>query len=251
MIDERLEPSIAGALDELAKAHRILAMVGHEDLTSGHLSWRDPHGRGLWIKRSGIGMDEAWTNDDFILIDFAGTKLAGSGSCHVEWPIHAEIMRARPEVNAIGHTHAFYSQIFSTTDEPLRPVGKQGVWFEDVPKFKDTCNLVRTPEIGRALAQKLGANDAVFMLSHGIAFVGTTIREATLVGIFLEKAVRAHVTIAQTGFRYSWPTAEDAREKRAQTRTPRGIDNYWAYLERHLPTAGSAPVYGQKLELSE
>jgi hypothetical protein len=36
-------------------------MLGHEDRTSGHLSWRDPAGRGLWIKRSRFGMDEAWS----------------------------------------------------------------------------------------------------------------------------------------------------------------------------------------------
>ncbi|HMC47011.1 MAG TPA: class II aldolase/adducin family protein [Caballeronia sp.] len=229
-----LTPDIAAGLDELAKAHRILAMLGHEDLTSGHLSWRDPHGRGFWMKRSQIGMDEAFVADDFVLLDFDGRKLAGPGSCHVEWPIHAEIMRSRPEVKAVGHTHAFYSQIFSTTDEPLRPVGKQGAWFDDVPKFKQTCNLIRTPELGRSLAATLGGADAVFILAHGIAFAGTTIREMTLIGVFLEKAVRAHVTIASTGFAYSWPTDEDIRSKRGETRTPRGIDNYFNYLERHL-----------------
>ena len=229
-----ITPEIAAALDELATAHRILAMLGHEDLTSGHLSWRDPHGRGLWIKRSRIGMDEAFGIADFILIDFDGKKLAGPGSCHVEWPIHAEIMRARPEVRTVGHTHAFYAQIFSTTNEPLRPVGKQGVWFDDIPKFKETCNLVRTPELGRRLATKLGAADAVFMLSHGIAFVGTTIREATMIAIFLEKAVRAQITIASTGFPYEWPSEQDAKEKRAVTRTARGIDDYFEYLVRRL-----------------
>jgi ribulose-5-phosphate 4-epimerase/fuculose-1-phosphate aldolase len=225
---------LAERLDELAKAHRILAMLGHEDLTSGHLSWRDPAGRGLWMKRSRIGMDEAWSADDMILIDFDGKQLAGSGSCHVEWPIHAEILRSRPEVNAVGHTHAFYSQIFSTTDEPLRPVGKQGAWFDEVPKFRETCNLIRTPELGRSLATTLAGNDAVFMMSHGIAFVGRTIREMTLVGVFLEKAVHAHVAIASSGMKYSWPSAEDIRGKRGVTRTERGIDNYWEYLERHL-----------------
>jgi L-fuculose-phosphate aldolase len=93
---------------------------------------------------------------------------------------------------------------------------------------------VRTPELGRTLATKLGAADAVFMLSHGIAFVGTTIREATMIAIFLEKAVRAQITIASTGFPYEWPTEQDAKEKRAVTRTARGIDNYFEYLVRRL-----------------
>ncbi len=226
--------SVTVQLDELATACRILAYMGHEDVTSGHVSWRDPDGRGFWIKRSRIGLDEARGPEDFILLDFNGKQIAGSGASHNEWPIHAEIMRSRPDVHAVGHTHAFYSQLFSTTDEPMRPVGKQGAWFDDPPKFKQTCNLIRTPELGRALATSLGGADAVFMMSHGIAFVGTTIREATMVGIYLEKAVKAQLTIAATGLKYGWPNAQDVAEKRAVVRTTRGIDNYFEYLARHL-----------------
>jgi len=58
------ENDIATQLDELCAAHRILAVEGHEDRTSGHVSWRDPEGRGFWMKRSQIGMDEVLTPDD-------------------------------------------------------------------------------------------------------------------------------------------------------------------------------------------
>jgi hypothetical protein len=43
-----------------------------------------------------------------------------------------------------------------------------------------------------------------------------------------------------TGFRYKWPTEEDARAKRAQTRTDTGIDNYWNYVIRR--DAASRPA---------
>ena len=229
---------LAAGLDDLVTAHRILAFEGQGDRTSGHLSWRDPQGRGLWMKRARIGMDEVTGHDDLLLVDFDGNVVAGSGERHIEWPIHAEILRSRPDVVAVGHTHAFYSQIFASTDEPLRPIAKEGVWFDDPPKFHETCSLIRTPELGRRLAATLGSSDAVFLLSHGLAFVGSTIRECALVGIYLEAAVRAQITIAMTGFSTRWPDAEDVRAKRAQTRTPRNIDNYWQYLERKLtPTS--------------
>jgi L-fuculose-phosphate aldolase len=224
-------------LDELALAHRILAYEGQGDRTSGHLSWRDPGGRGLWIKRARIGMDEVASRADLQLVDFDGNVVEGTGERHYEWPIHAEILRSRPDVTAVGHTHAFYSQIFASTDEPLRPIGKEGVWFDDPPKFQETCSLIRTPDLGRRLAATLGGNDAVFLMSHGVAFVGTTVRECTLVGIYLEAAVRAQITLAMTGYRMRWPDAADARAKRGQTRTVNGINNYWAYLERKLTPA--------------
>jgi L-fuculose-phosphate aldolase len=222
-------------LTELATAHRILASVGQQDVTSGHISWRDPSARGFWMKRSHIGMDEVAGAEDMVLLDFDGNMIGGEGQKHYEWPIHAEVMRARPEINSVGHTHAFYSQIFASTNEPLRPIGKEGAWFDDQPKFKETCSLIRTPELGVSVARTLGTADAVFLMSHGVVFVGTTIREATIVGIYLEAAVKAQVTIAMTGYSYSWPTQEDARGKRAQTRTPQAFDAFWAYFERHLP----------------
>lgn len=230
-------------LEELCAAHRVLAAEGHEDRTSGHVSWRDPDGRGFWMKRSQIGMDEVLTLGDLLLLDFDGKVLDGTGSCHHEWPIHAEILRARPDVHAVGHTHAFYSQIFAATDEPMHPVGKEGAWFDDQPKFQETCSLIRTPELGVRVARTLGAADAVFLMSHGIAFTGTRIRECVMVGIFLEAAVRAQVTLAMTGFRYKWPSEDDARAKRAQTRTPGGIDNYWNYVIRRDAASRAASTH--------
>ncbi len=225
---------LSTGLDDLVTSHRILALEGQGDRTSGHVSWRDPDGRGLWMKRARIGMDEVASHDDLLLVDFDGNVVAGTGERHMEWPIHAEILRSRPDVTAVGHTHAFYSQIFASTDEPLHPIAKEGVWFDDPPKFHETCSLIRTSDLGRRLAATLGTADAVFLMSHGLAFVGATIRECTLVGIYLEAAVKAQITIAMTGFRTRWPDAEDARAKRAQTRTNNGIQNYWAYLERKL-----------------
>ena len=235
-----MDTELTAGLDELVLAHRILAYEGQGDRTSGHISWRDPKGRGLWIKRARIGMDEVVRRQDVHLIDFDGKLIEGSGQQHYEWPIHAEIMRSRPDVHAVGHTHAFYSQIFASTDEPLRPIGKEGVWFDDPPKFQETCSLIRTPQLGKRLAKKLGSNDAVFLMSHGVAFVGTNVRECTLVGIYLEAAVRAQITIAMTGFKTKVPKKADALAKRAQTRTESGINNYWDYLARKLSEEAKA-----------
>src|SRR3569833_1645643 len=89
-------------LDELAIVCRQLAVEGHEDGNFAHLAARDPAGRGLWLKRSGIGLSEVDGPNDFVLLDFDGNLLAGSGGRHYEWPIHAEIMRSRPDIVAAG-----------------------------------------------------------------------------------------------------------------------------------------------------
>ncbi len=86
-------------------------MEGHNDMTQGHLSIRDPDGRGFWMKRTGISFAEVKARKDFVLVDFEGDRLIGAG-VHGEWPIHAEIFRSRPDVNAVGTRIRFMPRVF-------------------------------------------------------------------------------------------------------------------------------------------
>lgn len=102
-------------LGRLATAHRVLEMEGHGDMTLGHMSLRDPEGRGFWLKRKAIGLGEVQGPEDYVLLDFDGRKLTGGGDVHNEWPIHSEILLARPDINVVAHTHPFYGCVFSAT----------------------------------------------------------------------------------------------------------------------------------------
>ncbi len=64
-------------LIQLAEAHRILAQNGHSNVTLGHLSLRDPQGRGFWLKRMAIGLHEVRDGADFILLDLQGGSRSG------------------------------------------------------------------------------------------------------------------------------------------------------------------------------
>src|SRR5215470_4770421 len=99
------DQELAAALTDLARACRILEMEGHGDMTLGHLSLRDPAGRGFWLKRNARGLGEILSARDFVLVDHEGRQLAGEGGRHSEWPIHSAILLARPEVLVVAHTH--------------------------------------------------------------------------------------------------------------------------------------------------
>ena len=100
-------------------------------MSLGHLSLRDPEGRGFWLKRGNIGLEEVIGEEDFVLLDFDGKVLDGTGIRHLEWPIHAEILRARPDVNVVAHTHPFHATVLSATTAEIRPYTNEGVWFAD------------------------------------------------------------------------------------------------------------------------
>ncbi len=79
-------------------------------------------------------------------------------------------MRARTEVNVTVHTHSAAVNAFSALGVPLRPLSHDArVVFTEhgLPRHTATANLVRTAELGRALAADLGAARACLMPQHG------------------------------------------------------------------------------------
>jgi L-fuculose-phosphate aldolase len=204
----QMDPKLASSLKRLAIGCRILGMEGHNDITLGHMSLRDPQGRGLWLKKSRRGLDEILGPDDFLLLDFAGKVLAGEGPLHSEWPIHTEMMKARPDVNVIGHSHAYYSVLFSAAEQELAALNHEGAnLLGNLAHFRETAGLINTVALGQSLAQSLGKMSVVLMKNHGITFVGASVEEATLYGIFIERACKAQIEIASTGWK--WKTSGD------------------------------------------
>lgn len=229
------DESIADALYDVARAHRILELEGHGDMSMGHLSYRDPFGRGLWLKRGNLALSEVHT-DDFILIDFDGNVLEGTGLRHLEWPLHAEIMRARPDVNIVGHSHSHYATVLGTTETALQPYNNHGVWFAEhgVPRFDETSHIVTTVALGETVAGKLGSAEAILLANHGAAFVGSNVMEATLAGIFLEKAAKFQIDLASSGLTGKIPDHDETVEKFRRIYPPKAQRNFWMYFNRKL-----------------
>lgn len=229
------DESIANSLEDAARAHRILELEGHGDMSMGHISFRDPFGRGLWLKRGNLALSEV-VGDDFILIDFDGNMLAGTGLRHLEWPLHAEIMRARPDVNFVGHSHSHYATVLGATDEDLGPFNNHGVWFAEhgVPRFSETSQIVTTVDLGVAVAKQLGDAEAILLKNHGVAFVGDDVAEMMLAGIFLEWACKFQLDLLSSGAKFDRPDHEESVEKRRRIYPPKAQRNYWMYFNRML-----------------
>ena len=152
---------------------RALAAAGQSDMVRGHPSVRDPEGRGVWMKCSGWGFEEI-TAERVVLVDRDGGVLAGHGPRHIEYPIHTEIMAARPEVGAVVHSHSPAACQFAALDEPLRPLDHAGSLFccPGIPRFTRTGGLIKNWQLGQALAAALGDAVACLMPQHGIVAAG-------------------------------------------------------------------------------
>lgn len=234
--------SLAAELAEAARACRILELEGHGDRVVGHVALRDPEGRGLWMKRAGIALGEVVDGRDFVLLDFDGRQLAGDGKPHGEWPIHAEILRARPDINASAHTHPFYASIFSAVDGPLPTIVPRATTQPvATPRWEDSSGLVGTPEMARSMVEVMGPHHAVLLRNHGLVTCGPTVKDPVLIAIAVEKMCREALLINGSNFAFSAP---DEMERRHKLEEGKGLDPaivggqvLWDYYARKLARA--------------
>lgn len=224
--------------EQVGLASRVLAAQGHDDLIWGHASVRDPDGRGVWIKAAEWGLGEV-TPERVHLVDDTGRVLEGVGARHSEYPIHTEIIAARPEVGAVVHTHPPYAVALAASGQPLRPVSHAATMFvpPEVPRFTATADLIITAELGRQVARELGDARALFLVNHGIVAVGPDLVSATVAAVVLERACHQQLLTHSFG---GWPTWSDPGEslaKRANIYSERAVGAVWEHLVRSLPAA--------------
>lgn len=232
------DPAIAEALDEAARACRILEINGHGDKIFGHVAMRDPNGRGFWMKRHMIGLGEVWDHRDFLLLSFEGEVLAGEGKSHSEWPIHGEILLARPDVQFSAHTHPFNAVIYSSIPVALQPI-KVTVGGAP-PRYEGSSELIVRREEGRAVAEALGQASAVFMRNHGIAFCGVNAIDLVLNGIELEHNCHQVLTANGSGFDWQWPDDGEVRRKAADVKSRGRGSPLYDYYCREVARAEAA-----------
>ena len=220
------------------QASRALAAAGQTDMVWGHASIRDPGGRGAWMKRAGWGLEEIDAGK-IVLVSPDGAVLdngvaEGGGPRHIEYPIHTEIMAARRGVGSVVHTHSSAANEFAALDVPLRPLDHAGSLFcyPDIPRFTLTGGLIKTRELGAALAGALGGAPACLMPQHGIVAVGPDAPAAVMTAVLLDRACRTQLTAMAAGPLRRWGDEEDTVAKRADVWSSRQLRAGWDYLLR-------------------
>lgn len=119
--------------------------------------------------------------DKLILLDFDGNHLGGAKPAPYEWPIHSCIMRARPDVISVCHTHSKWSALFSVLKKGLRPAHMYGRFLPvgGAPIYPN-AGLITSVERGQALAETLKDGAAALLRAHGDAVVGASVEQAIL-----------------------------------------------------------------------
>jgi L-fuculose-phosphate aldolase len=185
---------------QLIVAGKVLVAEGQDDFTRGHISMRLPDDPQLFfMKPHSMGLDEI-TMQNILTIDLDGKVVAGSARRHSEVFIHSEILKARPDLNCVIHTHPPYSIALSATGRPMRCYSQpSALFYESLGVYTDTINLIRTPAMGAAVAKALGRHRAVLLKNHGVVVTGRDIAETVIGTIMLENAAMVQMIAEGAG----------------------------------------------------
>jgi ribulose-5-phosphate 4-epimerase/fuculose-1-phosphate aldolase len=161
---------------KLVDGCHILDREGITD-SFGHVSLRIP-GTDAFLTIAGVSPGCA-TVSRLILLDLDGHYLGGDKAAPYEWPIHARILRARPDVSSVCHTHSKWSALFSVLKDGLRPIHMYAKFLPIAgPPIYPAAGLIGTVERGEALAATLKDSAAVLLRAHGDAVVGASLEQA-------------------------------------------------------------------------
>lgn len=190
----------------IALGCRIMAASGATTPILGHVSVRLPDGRVLMRCRGPRERGLLFTEvDDIRLVGLDDSGDVGEGyRLPNEYPIHAEILRARPDVASVVHAHPVAAVAAGLAARPLRPI----VGAFNIPAFRMADRgvpvwpyrgLVRTAERGRSLAATLGDKDACLLLGHGVATVGDNPIQAVLRTLDIDELARVSAGVTALG----------------------------------------------------
>ncbi len=130
--------------------------------------------------------------DDIPVIDFNGKLVKGKLRPSVETPLHIAIYQARPDVNAVIHTHSTYASAAAVAGKEIPAILLDQVLFLGGEIKACAGPLVTTPEQIDDFIRALGDRSAVLIPNHGAVGTGRTMRDALIACQLIEKTAQVY-----------------------------------------------------------
>jgi ribulose-5-phosphate 4-epimerase/fuculose-1-phosphate aldolase len=204
----------------VALACRILAMEGLAEGTLGHVSARAGAGRMLIRCRGEHERGLLFTGDEDVrLTGFDGEPLAATDGYAPpnELPIHGELLRARPGVNAVVHAHPPAVLMCGLAGVELRPIfGAYNIpamrmALDGIPVYPRSV-LIRRPELAHEMMAAMGDRPVCVLRGHGVTVTGDSVEQAVVRALNLNALAQVALAVAQAGGKAEPIPPEDVAE---------------------------------------
>jgi ribulose-5-phosphate 4-epimerase/fuculose-1-phosphate aldolase len=190
----------------VALACRILALQGLAEDILGHVSARVDGDRVLIRCRGPRERGLLFTQPaDIRLVDLSSDQRSdGKYSVPNEFPIHRELLRAHPEINAVVHAHPPAVVAADLAGIPLVPmIGAFNIpaalmAAAGIPVFGRSV-LIQTQELANDMVEAMRGRQICVLRGHGITTAGATVQQAVARALNLDSLARMACRIAAVG----------------------------------------------------
>lgn len=190
------KPNLDAERSTISELGRQLLKNGLTLGTGGNISARN--GDHVAISPSGMPYDEIQP-EDIPIVDLKGSQVAGERKPSSEFRMHTDVIRERPDVGGVVHTHSPYASTFASLGEPI-PASHYLIAFAGDQIPVAPYETYGTKELAEAALETLGEKYSACLLeNHGVLALGETVESAYEVALMVEYCARIHYQAISIG----------------------------------------------------
>ena len=191
---------------ELIAAARALDGWGFMPSKSGNLSVRSK--AGFLITPSGLPYAET-RPADLVEVALDGTVLRGKRKPSSEWRLHAALYAARPDAQAVVHTHSPMATALSCTRQGIPPFHYMVVMGGGGDIRCSAYATFGTQELAEAGVAAMEGRKAALLANHSVLALGGSLAGAVAIAREVENLARQYLALRGAGLA---PVLLDAAE---------------------------------------
>ena len=183
------------ARQSIVDAARRLDALGLNRGSTGNISLRC--GSGMLITPTGMSADESGP-DELVWLGFDGSR-RGRLKPSSEWHLHQALYEARPELNAVVHTHATHATALACLRRDL-PAFHYMVAVAGGDSVRCApYRLFGTEALSQVALQAMQGRKACLLATHGLLSAGSSLREAMKITVEIESLCQTYLAALAAG----------------------------------------------------
>ena len=161
--------------------------------TAGNISVR--YGDTMLISPSGVPYEQLEPEDIVAMTltgEYGSYVASGTNVPSSEWRFHLDIMRARPDVGAIVHTHSLYATVLACARKDIPPVHYMIAAAGGSSIRCSRYATYGTAELSQAALEALEDRNCCILANHGMIATGPNLAKAQWLAVELETIAKQY-----------------------------------------------------------
>ncbi|MCZ7552534.1 MAG: class II aldolase/adducin family protein [Anaerolineales bacterium] len=183
---------------EVLRTANLLSQYGLVWMAGGTVCACDSQTGYVVVTPSGLPYEKL-SPEDMVVTDIDMKPVEGKYRPSVALNLWTSLLRARPDLQAVVHTHSPYATAFAVAGQPIPVVTEtMADWFGrsvSVTPYRS----VDDPEFASLPVEILGEGFAVLLGNHGVITVGASLAHALERAVTLEEAAHTYVISKSIG----------------------------------------------------